>query len=279
MQFTKMQAAGNDYIYIDCFRQSVSSPSELSVQLSNRHFGIGSDGIILIGPSDHADFSMRIFNADGSQAQMCGNGIRCVGKYVYEKGLTKKRQITVDTLAGVKTLTLAVNGQNRVETISVAMGAPGFGADEVPFSPEQLAVLERTLREQGIADGICPVSMGNPHCVLFVADAFHAPVEKIGAMAECHPAFPQRANIEFVQVVDAAHLNVRVWERGSGETLACGTGACASAVAAALKKGTSSSVAVTLPGGTLGVTYDRNNQQVFLQGGAEFVFDGTLLSI
>ena len=277
MQFTKMQAAGNDYIYLDCFQQSVASPSELSVKLSNRHFGIGSDGIILIGPSDHADFSMRIFNADGSQAQMCGNGIRCAGKYVYERGLTQKRRVTVDTLAGVRTLTLSVNRENRVEAISVAMGAPGFGAEEVPFLPEQFAILEQTLRESGIAEGVCPVSMGNPHCVLFVPDALRAPVETVGAMAERHPAFPQRANIEFVEVVDDRHLNVRVWERGSGETLACGTGACASVVAAVLKKGAAESVEVTLPGGMLGVTYDKINQQVFLQGGAEFVFDGTLL--
>ncbi len=277
MQFTKMQAAGNDYIYLNCFQQSVASPSELSVRLSNRHFGIGSDGVILIGPSDHADFSMRIFNADGSQAQMCGNGIRCVGKYVYEKGLTQKRQITVDTLAGIKTLTLSVNRENRVEQISVAMGAPEFGAKNVPFIPEQIAVLERTLRENGIAESVCPVSMGNPHCVLFVPDVSHAPVETVGAMAEHHPAFPQRANIEFVEVLDGGHLNVRVWERGSGETFACGTGACASTVAAVLKKGTAESVKVALPGGTLGVTYDKVSQQVYLQGGAEFVFDGTLL--
>jgi len=272
-----MQAAGNDYIYIDCFQQSVSSPSELSVQLSNRHFGIGSDGIILIGPSDHADFSMRIFNADGSQAQMCGNGIRCVGKYVYEKGLTKKRSVTVDTLAGVKTLQLSVDGEDHVSRISVAMGTPELEPEHIPVNRTQLAELERMLQEKKIAESVFPVSMGNPHCILFVRNAFEAPVETIGPMAEKHSAFPERANIEFVEVVDEAHLKVRVWERGSGETLACGTGACASAVAAVLKKGASSKVSVTLPGGTLQICYDRGTGQVVLQGGAEFVFDGTLL--
>ncbi len=277
MQFTKMQAAGNDYIYIDCFQQPVSSPSELSIQLSDRHFGIGSDGIILIGPSDHADFSMRIYNADGSQAQMCGNGIRCVGKYVYEKGLTTKKLITVDTLAGVKTLELVVDDENHVTAISVVMGSPHLEPEKIPYRPELLAELERQVQQEGVAESICPVSMGNPHCILFVKDAFHAPVESIGPRVEQHPAFPERANVEFVEVVDETHLKVRVWERGSGETLACGTGACASAVAAILKKGAAESLFVTLPGGTLHVTYYHSAQQVILQGGAEFVFDGTLL--
>ncbi len=236
MHLTKMQGLGNDYLYI---YGEVEDPAALSVKWSDRHFGIGSDGIILILPSDVADFKMRIFNADGSEAMMCGNGIRCVGKFAYDKGYTNKTVLTVDTQSGIKTLNLTVK-DGLVEQVTVEMGAVDV-ADEVT-----LHVLEQKVR-------CVPVSVGNPHCIVFCEDADEAPLTTVGAALEKHEFFPQGVNVEFVQVQDRHHIRMRVWERGSGITMACGTGACASA-AAAIKAGfCDSPLIVRLDGGDLNI--------------------------
>ena len=236
MHLTKMQGLGNDYLYI---YGEVDDPAALSIKWSDRHFGIGSDGIILILPSDVADFRMRIFNADGSEAMMCGNGIRCVGKYVYDKGYTNKTTLTIDTQSGIKTLKLTVK-DGFVEQVSVEMGAVDV-AEEV-----SLSVLEQEVR-------CVPVSVGNPHCIVFCEDADEAPLTTVGAALEKHEFFPQGVNVEFVQILDRHHVRMRVWERGSGITMACGTGACASA-AAAIKAGfCDSPLIVRLDGGDLNI--------------------------
>lgn len=234
MVLTKMQGLGNDYLYV---YGEVENPAQLSISLSDRHFGIGSDGLILIQPSDRADFRMRIFNADGSEAKMCGNGIRCLGKYVYDKGYTDKTVLTVDTLSGIRTLKLSLE-QGKVKEVTVHMG-------QVQVEPEQtLRVLEQAVHCH-------PVSVGNPHCILFTDDAENAPLCTLGAAIEGHEAFPDGVNVEFVQVLDRHSIRMRVWERGSGITMACGTGACAS-VAAAVKAGfCDTPVTVHLDGGDL----------------------------
>ena len=258
MHFTKMQGLGNDYLYV---YGEPKSPESLSVRLSDRHFGPGSDGMIWISPSSMADFRMRIFNADGSEAKMCGNGIRCVGKYVYEKGYTDKTKLTVETLAGVKTLELQV-AYSKVRSVTVEMG-------QAAVSPEKtLSVLGGEVR-------ITPVDMGNPHGVIFTEDAEKAPLETLGKAIEHHEAFPGGVNVEFVQVLDRSRLRMRVWERGSGVTLACGTGACASTAAAA-ERGLvafGEPVSVVLDGGTLTVTAAPDGQ-VKMSGSAEFVYEG-----
>ncbi|NLJ30925.1 MAG: diaminopimelate epimerase [Clostridiales bacterium] len=275
MKFTKMQGIGNDYIYINCFEERVSNPAELSVRLSDRHFGIGGDGIILIEPSETADCRMDIYNADGSRAMMCGNGIRCVGKYVYERGIAKKETLSVDTMSGVKTLRLQVEN-GRVKSVTVDMGAPEFSPDRIPVSlPGDMAVSREVQLDGGEYRVTC-VSMGNPHCVLFVDDVPSAAVESVGPKFEHHPIFPNRANIEFVHVSGPKEIEMRVWERGSGETLACGTGACASVAACVLNGKTERDVLVHLKGGDLSVRWDEESGHIFMQGPAEFVFDGTV---
>ncbi|WP_312693325.1 diaminopimelate epimerase [Caproiciproducens sp.] len=275
MKFTKMQGIGNDYIYINCFEEKVQNPSELSVKLSERHFGIGSDGIILIEPSEKADCRMDIYNADGSQAMMCGNGIRCVGKYVYERGIAKKDVLKVDTMSGVKTLFLDVQ-DGKVRSVKVDMGKPDFYAADIPVDYPKEQLIDEPVAFGSEEYRITCVSMGNPHCVLFVDGVNEVKIEKIGPKLECDRIFPKRANIEFVQVLSKDEINMRVWERGSGETWACGTGACAAAVACAVNYKTGRSVTVHLKGGDLQIEWDEKTDTVRMRGPAEFVFDGTI---
>lgn len=276
MQFTKMQGIGNDYIYINCFKEKIENPSELSIKLSDRHFGIGSDGIILIEPSDKADCRMDIYNADGSRAMMCGNGIRCVGKYVYERGIAKKDTLKVDTLSGIKTLHLHIE-DDKVKSITVDMGKPEFEAEKIPVNfNSKDKVINEPFEIDGNKYNITCVSMGNPHCIMFVDDVNKIEIEKIGSKFECSSIFPQRANIEFVEVLNKNEVNMRVWERGSGETWACGTGACATAAACAVNGKTDRRVKVHLKGGDLNIDWKDDTNSIFMQGPAEFVFDGTV---
>lgn len=275
MKFTKMQGIGNDYIYINCFEETVLNPMELSVRLSDRHFGIGGDGIILIQPSETADCRMDIYNADGSQAMMCGNGIRCVGKYVFERGIAKKDTLRVDTMSGIKTLRLAVQN-DKVLSVTVDMGKPILNTKEIPAALSGDQVIDREIVVDSKPYRITCVSMGNPHCVLFVDDVNTVAIEKIGPKFENHSIFPNRANIEFIQILNKNEMNMRVWERGSGETWACGTGACAAVVACVLNGKTARDVKVHLKGGDLSIHWDEKIGSVFMQGPAEFVFDGTV---
>ena len=275
MKFTKMQGIGNDYIYINCFEEKVENPSELSIKLSERRFGIGSDGIILIAPSDTADCRMDIYNADGSRAMMCGNGIRCVGKYVYERGIAKKDVLKIDTMSGVKTLFLDIL-DGKVKSLKVDMGKPSLNTADIPVVLNKEEVINEPIVVDGQEYRITCVSMGNPHCVLFVDDVNKIDIEKIGPEFECNEIFPQRANIEFVQVLNQNEIKMRVWERGSGETWGCGTGACAVAVACAVNEKTGRATTVHLKGGDLNIDWDEKTSSVFMRGPAEFVFDGTI---
>lgn len=275
MKFTKMQGIGNDYLYFNCFEEKIENPSELSIKLSDRHFGVGSDGIILIEPSDKADCRMDIYNADGSRAMMCGNGIRCVGKYVYEHGLVKKDVLKVDTMSGVKTLYLDVEN-GIVRSVKVDMGKPVFRSAAIPVQFPKETVIDEPITVDGTEYRMTCVSMGNPHCILFVDDVEGIAIEKIGPQMEHNPIFPDRANIEFVQVLNSGEAKMRVWERGSGETWACGTGACASAVSCAVNQKTGRKVKMHLKGGDLSIEWDDQTDTVFMQGPAEFVFEGTV---
>ncbi|MBQ9200061.1 MAG: diaminopimelate epimerase [Lachnospiraceae bacterium] len=280
MKFTKMEGLGNDYVYVNCFKEKVDAPSELSIIISDRHFGIGSDGLILIKPSDKADFTMEMYNADGSQSEMCGNGIRCVGKYVYDYGLTDKEDITVETLAGIKYLKLFTEN-GKVSKVMVNMGAPILSPKEIPVNTNNLpSDCDKIINYPIIIDGVtykttC-VSMGNPHSVVFVDDTDNFPLEKIGPLFENNEFFPRRVNAEFVQIVDRKYAKMRVWERGSGETLACGTGTCASVVAAILNGLTEDEVTVKLLGGELIIKWDRESNLVYMTGPAKVVFDGEI---
>ena len=275
MRFTKMQGLGNDYVYVNCFDETVEHPSSLARLVSDRHFGIGSDGLILIRPSARADFFMEMFNADGTRSEMCGNGIRCVGKYVFEHGLTGKRQIDVNTLAGLKHLTL--NGEGDVVTeVTVDMGAPVLDPGLIPVLSSAQPVVGEPIDVAGQGFEMTCVSMGNPHAVVFVDDAKGFPVGEIGRELEFHPVFPKRVNAEFVQVLNRGEVDMRVWERGTGETLACGTGACASVVACILNGLTDDEVTVHLLGGDLRVFWDRGANRVFMTGPAVTVFEGEL---
>lgn len=276
MKFTKMHGIGNDYLYFNCFEEPVTDPAALSIRLSDRHFGVGSDGIILIGPSDKADCSMDIYNADGSRAMMCGNGIRCVGKYAYERGIAKKKTLTVDTQSGVKTLFLTVDENDHVTSVTVNMGKPELSAPKIPTLFETEQVIDHPVEIAGKEYRVTCVSMGNPHCVVFVDDVDAIPLESIGPSFEFHHMFPQRVNTEFVQMIGESEVKMRVWERGSGETWACGTGACAVAVACALGGKTGRQVLVHLKGGDLNIRWDEETDEVFMQGPAEFVFDGQI---
>lgn len=275
MKFTKMQGIGNDYIYVNCFLEKVEDPSALSVRLSDRHFGVGADGLILICPSDAADCRMDMYNADGSRGKMCGNGIRCVGKYMYERGIAPKNVLTVETLSGVKTLRLDVR-DGSVRSVEVDMGAPVLEAAKIPVRFSADRVVNAPLSVGGGQYTVTCVSMGNPHCVVFTDDPDAVQLEKTGPLFEHHAAFPEQVNTEFVRVVSRGLLQMRVWERGSGETLACGTGACAAAVAGVLCGRSDRSVRVRLRGGELSIRWDEQTGHVFLKGPAEFVFDGTV---
>ncbi len=274
MKFVKMHGAGNDYVYINGFDQPVEDPSGLAAALSDRHFGVGSDGLILILPSKVAAVRMRMFNADGSEAEMCGNGVRCVAKYAYEHGLVAGREIAVETGAGVLTLQLQVNAGNRVEKVRVNMGKPRLTRGEIPMTgpPDEQTVaaavniLDRTFH-------LTCLSMGNPHCVVFVDNVGEFPVEKYGPALERHPFFPNRTNVEFVEVISPAEVRQRTWERGAGETLACGTGAAAVTVAGVLNGRTGRLLLNHLPGGDLEMEWAEDGH-VFMTGPAVQVFEG-----
>ena len=274
MKFTKMHGIGNDYIYVNCMDGIDFDPVQTSIALSDRHFGVGSDGMILICPSDKADFRMRMFNADGSEGRMCGNGIRCFAKYVYCKGLTDKTVITVETLAGIKTAWLTVE-KGDVTSVRVDMGSPELSPSLIPVLFDGERMVNKPITVGGSEWKVTAVSMGNPHCVTYVEDVYSLDLEKIGPMFENHPMFPERVNTEFVSKIDGSTVQMRVWERGSGETWACGTGACAVAVASVLNGVVASdSVTVQLRGGDLHIEWDRKENKIYMTGPAAFVYEG-----
>lgn len=278
MKFTKMQGCGNDYVYIDCFKEKVENPKELAIQMSNRNFGVGSDGLILVMPSDVADCKMRMFNSDGSESEMCGNGIRCVGKFVHDKNIAKKDKITVETLAGIKTLEFFKDDKDMVLDVKVNMGEPIFNPKDIPVISDEEIVKNLKIKALDKEFTFTCVSMGNPHAVTFVDDVDNFDVDKYGAILEKHEAFPKRANIEFVEVIDNNHLKMRVFERGSGETFACGTGTCATVVASFLNgKSDRENVFVKLLGGTLNITWNKDDNNVYMTGPARVVFEGEWL--
>jgi diaminopimelate epimerase len=274
MQFTKMHGAGNDYVYVDCFRQPApDAPAELARALSDRHRGIGGDGLILICPSDIADASMRMFNADGSQAEMCGNGIRCLAKYVYEHGICRQTSMTVETGRGVLTLELALDG-SRVSQVRVDMGEPLLAATQIPTRLPGDPVVNVPMAVDGKSFRVTCVSMGNPHCVTYVDDATDELVLGIGPKVEVSPHFPDRTNVEFVEVLSRKEVRQRTWERGSGETQACGTGASAVCVAGVLTGRTDRQLTVHLPGGDLALEWNEADNHVYMTGPAVEVFAG-----
>lgn len=292
MKFTKMQGAGNDYVYVDCTVEPIDNAEAVARFVSDRHFGIGSDGLVLIKKSDRADFFMAMYNADGSQAQMCGNAIRCVAKYVYDNGLTDKKSIAIDTLAGIKYIELNIDeNSNKAVSAVVNMGSPILKSSEIPVKlPGQNisgvldtdiedAVVNNKLVVSGKEYNVTCISMGNPHCVVFVDDDFdmdNFQIEEIAPAFENHEMFPERINTEFVKVRDRQNLIMRVWERGAGETLACGTGACAVLVAAVLNDLSDDSAVVHLLGGDLKIKWDRKNNLVYMEGPAVTVFEGCI---
>lgn len=273
MNFTKMHGCGNDYVYVNLFEEKIENPAELSVKISDRHFGIGSDGLITIGPAERADFTMRIYNADGSEAEMCGNGVRCVGKYVYDHGLTNKKEITVDTKAGIKILSLNIK-DDKVASVCVDMGEPVLFPKEIPVLATGDSVIHEPIEVCGEEWNMTCVSMGNPHAVVFVEDVKHFDIEKYGPCFENHKIFPKRTNTEFVEILSRTEANMRVWERGSGETWACGTGTCATVVACILNGFTEREVLVHLLGGDLVIRWDEETNHVFMTGPAVEVFQG-----
>ena len=275
IKFTKMHGLGNDYVYIDAINQKIENESSLAKFVSNRHFGIGSDGLILICKSEVADFKMRMFNSDGSEAEMCGNGIRCVGKFVYDKGLTNKTTVKIETLAGIKTLILNTK-DGKVETARVDMGEPILEAEKIPVITTEEPVKNLELEAENKKFKFTCVSMGNPHAVTIVENTKEFDVEKYGKVLEVDKAFPKKANIEFAQIINRQNINMRVWERGAGETLACGTGACATAVACNLNGLTDRKVNIELLGGTLNIEWNETDNHVYMTGPAVTVFDGEL---
>lgn len=280
MKFTKMQGLGNDYVYVNCFKEKIDNPSEVARFVSDRHFGIGSDGLIMINPSKVADFEMEMYNADGSRGEMCGNGIRCVAKYVYDYGLTDKTHISVETLGGIKYLDLTVK-DGKVALVRVDMGEPELDPEKIPiimkgYSDETDRVLNAPIKVDGKEYRMTGVSMGNPHDVVYIDDVQGLDIEKIGPKFENHERFPQRINAEFSKVIDRKTVEMRVWERGSGETLACGTGACAVAVASILNGYTEREVEIRLLGGNLQIEWNKEDNHVYMTGPATVVFDGEI---
>lgn len=278
MKFTKMQGCGNDYVYVNCFEETIAPEDrpELSRKVSDRHFGAGSDGLICICPSDKADFQMDMYNADGSQAQMCGNGIRCVAKYVYERGMTDKTVIDVETGAGVKTLWLNVEN-GVVESVRVCMGQPEFKAEKIPVMTDGESFINQPMEVGGMQWNVTAVSVGNPHAVVFVDNVDWLDLPTIGPLFENCPLFPERINTEFVQVIDRTTLKMRVWERGSGETLACGTGSTAALAAAVVNGKCEPYAKLLLRGGELNIEWNRDENLIYMTGPAVTVFDGELL--
>ena len=277
MKFTKMHGIGNDYVYVNCFEETVEDPAAVARFVSDRHFGIGSDGLILIKPSEAADCEMDMYNLDGSQGAMCGNGIRCVAKYAYDYGIVHKTQISVATRSGIKYLDLTVK-DGKVSQVKVNMGAPILTASQIPVVSEKEEVINEPLEVNGETYYITAVSMGNPHAIVYMTDVDHLDIEKIGPSFENHVAFPDRVNTEFVEVLDEHTVKMRVWERGSGETLACGTGACAVAVASILNERVDGDkpVTVKLLGGDLEIYWSRQENLVYMTGPATTVFDGEI---
>jgi diaminopimelate epimerase len=276
LKFIKMHGLGNDYVYMNAIDQEINNRSELAKYVSDRHFGIGSDGLILICPSDKADFRMQMFNSDGSEAEMCGNGIRCVGKFVYDNGLTDKDVISVETLAGIKILNLNVV-DGKVETVRVDMGEPILEAEEIPVVSDEHPVKNLMLKAEDREFRFTCVSMGNPHAITFIEDDVRKfDVEKYGKVLEVDSAFPKKANIEFVNVMDDKSLKMRVWERGAGETMACGTGACGVAVAAFLNEYTQRKVEIELLGGKLNIEWNQDDNHIYMTGPATTVYTGEI---
>ena len=271
-----MHGIGNDYIYVNCLEQILENPEKLAMEWSNRHTGIGADGLVLILPSESCDFRMRMFNADGSEAEMCGNAERCISNYVYDCGLTSKKLVTLETKAGVKPLTLVVNSDDCVDLVTVDMGEPLLDAALIPVDLPLQQVVDEQIFVDGESYNITCVSMGNPHAVIFTSNIDELDLPKQGAAIETNELFPNRTNVEFVEKLSDTHLRMRVWERGSGETLACGTGACAVLVAAVLNELSERTATISLLGGDLEIGWDEVSNHVFLTGPATFVFEGEI---
>lgn len=273
MKFTKMQGCGNDYVYVDCTKELMDHIPEAARQVSNRNFGIGSDGLILIRPSDKADFFMDMYNNDGSRGKMCGNGIRCVAKFVYDHGMTDKKQLMIETLSGIKKLDLTIE-EGKVTCVTVNMGSPILKPSLIPVVSDQEKLINEPILVDGKEYRMTCISMGNPHAVIFVDDTKELPLTTLGPLFEHHEMFPERINTEFIHVIDRKRIQMRVWERGSGETLACGTGACASVVACVLNGLTDNEVTVSLLGGDLTIRYEEQENTVYMTGPAVTVFEG-----
>ncbi|WP_024537956.1 diaminopimelate epimerase [Comamonas badia] len=276
MRFTKMHGIGNDYVYVNTFEEQVPDPAALAVAMSRPHFGIGADGLVLIGPSSEADFRMRMFNADGSEGEMCGNAVRCIAKYVYERGLTTASTVKLATASGIKTLELQIDA-GRVRQVTVDLGEPQLAPQAIPVNLPGARVLNHPITIQGLTLQMSCVGMGNPHAVIFVDDPEHFDVHGIGRQIEHDALFPKRTNVEFARVRARDRIEMRVWERGSGETLACGTGAAAVLVAAVLNGLTERSARVKLSGGELQVAWNPDDNHIYQSGPASFVFDGVWL--
>lgn len=273
IRFTKMHGIGNDYIYINCMQSMPDRLPELAIEMSDRHFGVGGDGIVLICPSEVADFKMRMFNNDGSEARMCGNASRCIARYVHDHGLTDRKRISLETLSGIKVLSLNMSGDGEVESVTVDMGEPEFRPELIPVHTESGRMVEEVVKTSQGEIKVTAVSMGNPHGVIFVDRIEDVDFDVLGPELESHAIWPDRANIEFLEVISRSEARMRVWERGTGETLACGTGACASAVAAALTGRCDRKVTIHLRGGDLAVEWGEDGH-VMMTGGATEVFDG-----
>lgn len=277
MKFTKMHGTGNDYIYVNGLIENIENPAEFAIQYSDRHKGIGSDGLVMILASENCDFRMRMFNADGSESEMCGNASRCIGKYVYDKGLTNETTLTLETLAGVKVLQLFIGADQKVEKVTVDMGEPILNAALIPVTSDKNRVINEPVAfNSEIQYNITTVSMGNPHAVIFTTDILQLDLPKIGHVIENATIFPRRTNTEFIEVLTNNHVKMRVWERGSGETMACGTGACASVVAGVLNGLISRHTTVELLGGELTIEWKEEDNHVYLTGGATTVFEGEI---
>ncbi len=281
MKFTKMQGCGNDYVYINGSEVDFSQEkkTEIAKKLSDRHFGIGGDGVIFINPSDQADFEMEMYNADGSRGEMCGNGIRCVAVYVYCKGLTDKREFCIISAGKIKKIWLDVDEQSptrKVNSVRVDMGQPVLESENIPVLSEKKTVVNEPIEIEGNVYFHTCVSMGNPHAVVYVDDVDNFPLERLGRYFENHPSFPKRVNTEFIQIIDRQNVKMRVWERGTGETFACGTGACATAVAGVLNNLTDHEITVHLLGGDLKIKWEGLDYPVYMTGAAEFVFEGEI---
>jgi len=275
MRFTKMHGLGNDYIYVNCFGQTINNYSAVAKFVSDRHFGIGSDGLVLILPSECADFRMRMFNSDGSEAEMCGNAVRCVGKYVYDNGMTEKTTVKIETLAGIKILELTVENK-QVKLVKVDMGEPILKPKDIPVKSEKDLFVSEKVTVEGKEYNVTCVSMGNPHAVTYVDDVSNFPLEVVGPKMETNELFPRKINAEFVQIIDRKTLKMRVWERGAGETLACGTGACAVLVASVLNDVSDRKVMVKLLGGDLSIEWNKSDNHIYMTGPATKVFDGEI---